>query len=160
MKTKFLFAIAFALTTVAFAQKKEVKAIEKAVKSGNFAAAKAAVPAAEALMSAMDQKTKEKFLLVKAQAFLGDNTGSASDLETAAKTFEMLKGTKYDGDAQSGLQKIIAATVNGAIADIVGDDVHVTVSLIYRADGFVLHTRVGMVFRGMRSCRHRHCCRQ
>ncbi|RMB59533.1 tetratricopeptide repeat protein [Dokdonia sinensis] len=117
MKTKFLFALAFALTTVAFAQKKEVKAIEKAVKSGSYGQAKAAVGAAEALMGNMDEKTKEKFLLLKAQAYLGVNNTNAADLKVAAETFSMLKDSKYSEDAQNGLNTIISNTVNGAIAD-------------------------------------------
>ncbi len=117
MKTKFLFAMAFALTTVAFAQKKEVRAIEKAVKAGSYGEAKAAVAPAEALMGSMDEKTKEKFLLLKAQAYLGANNTNAADLQTAAETFEMLKDSKYSEDAQNGLNTIVSNTVNAAIAD-------------------------------------------
>ena len=40
MKTKFLFVIALAFGVSAFAQKKEVKALQKAIKSGNFGEAK------------------------------------------------------------------------------------------------------------------------
>lgn len=115
MKTKILFAIAFAVTSMAFAQKKEVKILEKAIKAGNYVEAKSLVGAAEALMSQMDDKTKEKFTLLKAQAFLGLDTKDANDLTAAAKAYKALEGTKYDEDAKKGLANVVSSFVNGAV---------------------------------------------
>jgi predicted Zn-dependent protease len=117
MKTKFLFALAFALTTVVFAQKREVKAIEKAVKSGNYGAAKTALPAAEALLGSMDDKTKTKFLLLKAQTYLGVDNKNVDDLTKAADAFDALKGSKFNTEAENGLQNVVAALVNAAVED-------------------------------------------
>ncbi len=117
MKTKFLFALAFAFTTVVFAQKKEVKAVEKAIKSGSYGEAKSLVGAAEALMGSMDQKTKEKFLLLKGQAFLGVDNKNSEDLKVAASAFNMLKDTKYDKEATAGVANLVAAMVNSAVDD-------------------------------------------
>ena len=68
MKTRILFILFMASSVALFAQKKEVKALEKAVKSADFGQAKLAVAAAETLLSNMDEKTKEKFYLLKGQA--------------------------------------------------------------------------------------------
>src|SRR5690606_41235501 len=43
---------------ISFAQKNELKAAEKAIKSGNYADAKAAINSAEALIASADDKTK------------------------------------------------------------------------------------------------------
>ena len=59
-------ALVFAVATMSFAQKNEVKAIEKAIKNSNFADAKSAVSSAEALMGNMDDKMKSKFYFLKA----------------------------------------------------------------------------------------------
>lgn len=115
MKTKILFAIAFAVTSMAFAQKKEVKAIEKAIKTGSYGNAKSLVSAAEALLGQMDDKTKEKFMLLKAQAFLGVDNKDVKDLTAAATAFKALEGTKYDSEAQSGIANVVTSLVNGAV---------------------------------------------
>ncbi|MFT5751832.1 MAG: hypothetical protein ACI828_001390 [Flavobacteriales bacterium] len=117
MRTKYLFAIAFACTTIAFAQKREVKVVEKAVKSGNYGAAKAALPAAETLMGSMDEKTKTKFLLLKGQAYLGVDTKNVEDLSKAAAAFNELKDSKYKVEAENGLRNVVAALVNAAVED-------------------------------------------
>ncbi|TVZ51458.1 tetratricopeptide repeat protein [Dokdonia sp. Hel_I_53] len=117
MRTKFLFTIALAASSVVFAQKKEVKAIEKAIKSGSYGEAKTLLAPAAALESEMDDKTKEKFTLLKAQAYLGVNNKNEADLEKAAIAFSSLKGTKYDDDATQGLSSVVTSLVNGAVDD-------------------------------------------
>lgn len=117
MKTKLVLAIALAVTSMAFAQKKEVKAIEKAIKTGSYGEAKSLVAAADALMGQMDEKTKEKFMLLKGQAYLGVDNKDAADLEAAASAFKALEGTKYEQDGIDGLTNVVAALVNGAVND-------------------------------------------
>ncbi len=117
MKTKFLFAIAIAISTMTFAQKREVKAVEKAIKSGSYNEAKSLLAEAEALMSEMDEKTKEKYMLLKAQAYLGVNNSNTEDLEKAAEAFKALEGTKYEDDGVAGLQNIVLSYVNNAVED-------------------------------------------
>ena len=73
-----------------FAQKKEIKTAEKAIKSSNFANAKAAINAAESLISAMDDKTKAKFYLLKGQALYANGAGSNTDIDGALESFKML----------------------------------------------------------------------
>ena len=68
MKKQLIIALAFSISAFSFAQKKELKTVEKAIKNNNFAEAKTAVAQAEALLSAMDEKTKAKFYYLKGQA--------------------------------------------------------------------------------------------
>lgn len=91
MKKLVAFVVFVALTSMSFAQKNEVKAIEKAIKSGNFPQAKAALTAAEALMGNMDNKLKAKFLFLKAKALYAEGKGSDADLDTALQTIKTLK---------------------------------------------------------------------
>ena len=117
MKTRILFAIAFAVTSMAFAQKKEVKAIEKAIKSGSYGEAKSLVSAADALLGQMDEKTKSKFMLLKAQSFLGVDNKNVADLTKAGEAFKALMGTKLESQAKTGLSNVVAALVNAAVQD-------------------------------------------
>lgn len=117
MKTKFLFVIALAFGVSAFAQKKEVKAIQKAIKSGSYGEAKGLVAPAEALVGSMDEKTKQSFLLAKAQAFLGVNNKNAEDLKVAADAYNQLKDTKFNAEAEAGISNVVVAMVNSAIED-------------------------------------------
>ncbi len=117
MKTRILVITALVFATMTFAQKKEVKALEKSIKSGSYGEAKGLVGAAEALMSGMDGKTKEKFLLLKAQAYLGVDNKNFDDLKKAAEAFDMLKDTKYATEGETGKANAVAAMVNTAVED-------------------------------------------
>lgn len=90
MKKQVILALALMIGSFSFAQKKELKTAEKAIKSSNFADAKAAINAAESLMSAMDDKQKAQFYFLKAQAFYADGKGSNDEIDTALESFKML----------------------------------------------------------------------
>ncbi len=105
--------LVFTVTAVSFAQKNEVKAIEKALKNSNFANAKSAVSVAEGLMSNMDDKMKAKFLFLKAQALYANGAASDSDMDKAIATLEELKNhessigkLRYTEDANEMKTKI------------------------------------------------------
>ncbi|MCK5401060.1 MAG: tetratricopeptide repeat protein [Flavobacteriaceae bacterium] len=91
MKKYIVLSLALMLCLFSFAQKKEIKTAEKAIKSNNFADAKAALQSAEALMSAMDEKTKAKFYFLKGQALYANGTGNDLDISEALNSFKMLK---------------------------------------------------------------------
>lgn len=80
-----------AVTAMSFAQKSEIKAIEKAIKSKNWADAQSAVSAADKLTSNMDDKTKAKYYYVKAQALYADGTGSNENIDKAIESLAQLK---------------------------------------------------------------------
>ncbi|WP_299126893.1 tetratricopeptide repeat protein [uncultured Winogradskyella sp.] len=81
MKKLFTLILSLVFATMSFAQKDEVKALEKALKKSNFADAKSAVTAADALIGNMDDKTKAKYYLLKAKALIG--SGSDADVDNA-----------------------------------------------------------------------------
>ena len=66
-------AILGATTTFTFAQKNEVKALEKAVKSEKYNETKSLISKAESLIGNADDKTKAKFYYLKAKAMLNGN---------------------------------------------------------------------------------------
>ncbi|MCK0109842.1 tetratricopeptide repeat protein [Flavobacteriaceae bacterium S0825] len=97
MKKQVILALALIIGSFSFAQKKELKTAEKAIKSSNFADAKAAIHAAESLMSAMDDKTKAKFYFLKGQALYANGTGSNEDIDGALESFKMLSDVEKTG---------------------------------------------------------------
>lgn len=92
MKKQLIIALAFSICAFSFAQKKELKTLEKAVKNGNFAEAKSAISQAESLMSAMDKKSKDKFYYLKGQALYANGKGSMSDIDAAIESLGNVEG--------------------------------------------------------------------
>lgn len=91
MKKIVLLSLALSCLAYSFAQKKELKEAEKAIKSDNFADAKSMLSVAEAMKSMMDDKTKAKFYFLKGQAFYANGTGSDDDVSEALTNFKLLK---------------------------------------------------------------------
>ncbi|MEM9680558.1 MAG: tetratricopeptide repeat protein [Bacteroidota bacterium] len=100
MKKVIIIVSALLVSSWSFAQKNEVKAMEKAVKNTNFADAKAAAKSAEALIGNMDDKTKAKFYFFKAQALYANGAGTDQDIDEAIKSFDELK------DLESSMGKL------------------------------------------------------
>ena len=93
MKKQLIIALAFSISAFSFAQKKELKTLEKAIKNNNFVEAKAAVAPAEGLISAMDEKTKAKFYYLKGQALYANGKGSDADIEAALESLSKAETT-------------------------------------------------------------------
>lgn len=91
MKKIIALVLLVAVTSISFAQKNEVKSIEKALKNSNFSDAKSAVAAAEALLGNMDDKTKAKFYFLKAQALYAKGAGTDANIDEAISSLDMLK---------------------------------------------------------------------
>lgn len=92
MKKQLIIALAFSISAFSFAQKKELRSAEKAIKGNNFAEAKAALNQAKALMSAMDDKSKAKYYYLLGQAFYANGAGSIQDIDKALESLENVKG--------------------------------------------------------------------
>lgn len=88
MKKQIVVALAILVGTFSFAQKKELKTAEKAIKSGNFADAKSALMSAESLLGAADEKTKAKYYFLMGQAQYANGTGSNEDVAGAIASFD------------------------------------------------------------------------
>jgi len=115
MKKQVVLALALMISAFSFAQKKELKAVEKAIKSSNFADAKAAISTAESLMSAMDDKTKAKFYFLKGQAFYANGAGSNSDLDTVLESFKML--SELEGKSEKSTYSSQASQLKAEMAN-------------------------------------------
>lgn len=91
MKKFIALVLLLAVTSMSFAQKNEIKAIEKALKNSNFSDAKSAVAVAEGLMGNMDDKLKAKFYFLKAQALYANGAGTDANIDDAIMTLDKLK---------------------------------------------------------------------
>lgn len=83
MKKQFIFALAVMVSISTFAQKKELRTLEKAVKNNNYAEAKSAVSQLEPMVDSMDDKLKSKYYFNKAQAYYANGAGSNADFKMA-----------------------------------------------------------------------------
>ena len=93
MRNQIILALAFSISAFSFAQKKELKTAEKAIKNNNYAEAKAAINQAEGLISAMDEKSKAKFYYLKGQALFANGKGSLSDIDAALESLGKVEGS-------------------------------------------------------------------
>lgn len=91
MKKQIIIALTIAMCSFSFAQKKELKVAEKAIKGSNFAEAKLALTQAESLLSTMDSKLKDKFYYLKGQSFFANGGGSLKDFDAALENFGKVK---------------------------------------------------------------------
>jgi len=94
MKKIVVLSFALMIGAFSYAQKKELKEAEKAIKDNNFADAKSMLSQAESMMSAMDDKEKAKFYFLKGQALYANGTGSDADVSEALKSFQLLRETE------------------------------------------------------------------
>ena len=94
MKKQILVAIACMVAAFAFAQKKELKAAEKAIKNSNFSEAKAALSQLEGMMSSMDDKYKSEYHLLKAEALYANGSGNADDINHAIEQLKLVSSSE------------------------------------------------------------------
>lgn len=98
---KVLLATALLASVVAVAQKDELKTAKKAVKGGDFAAAKAALKAAEPLIANAKDSEKEDFYYLSAMAAYGNgNPQGAAVNETIDAFNAYLDYSKSSGDTK------------------------------------------------------------
>jgi tetratricopeptide (TPR) repeat protein len=90
MKNQFVIALAFLISTFTFAQKKELKAVEKAIKSNNYSEAKAGLTQVEPMLSGLDEKTKSQYYLLNAQALYANGAGSIPDVDKALESLSKI----------------------------------------------------------------------
>ncbi|MDB2462676.1 tetratricopeptide repeat protein [Algibacter sp.] len=105
MKKQLIVALAFSISAFSFAQKKELKLAEKAIKSNNFAEAKTAITQAESFLSTMDDKSKAKFYFLKGQALYANGKASIDDISAAVESLDKVNGG-YVGEIKDLKQTI------------------------------------------------------
>lgn len=110
MKKGILLALAVSMGAFSFAQKKELRTAEKAIKSNNFAEAKGALNEAKSLMSEMDEKLKAKYYFLNAQALYANGKGSDADVNASLESL-----AKVEGEYQSEVAEFKQNMVNNMI---------------------------------------------
>lgn len=113
-----IFALALVfMTMVSFAQKKELKTAEKAIKKQDYATAITAINSIESIIENADGKTKAKYYFLKGQAY-----SATKKYEVAGESFNTLialekkiKSVKYTNKAVPMLNEMINETSNRAI---------------------------------------------
>ncbi len=93
MKKQIVVALAFFIGAFSFAQKKELKAVEKAIKNNNFAEAKSVLGQVESLILSADDKTKSKYHFLLGKALYANGAGSNIDFDKAIQSFEKAGGS-------------------------------------------------------------------
>ena len=91
MRKQLIIALTFSVSALAFAQKKELKTAERAIRSTKYEEAKVALKQAEALMSNMDDKTKAKFYYLNGEALYAGGAGSIADVDAALDNLNKVK---------------------------------------------------------------------
>jgi len=113
---KQVLAVAFlGLTAITFAQKAEVKALEKAVKSEKFAQTAGLINAAEKLINNADAKTKAKFYYLKTKALL--NGTNYDGMLKALTEFDANGTSKYKAE----IDKLKADTATKLVNEVVAN---------------------------------------
>ncbi len=113
MKKYFLLAFVMLFTVAVWAQKKEVKSAEKALKKGDLTTAVESLKAAEGMLAQADDKTKSRFYYVKGMVYQAQAATDPSAYRTAVESykkvleFEKEKGlSKYSGEARAKLNEL------------------------------------------------------
>jgi len=97
MKKQIVVALALLIGAFSFGQKKELKAVEKAIKNNNFAEAKTVLGQVESLISSADAKLKDKYYFLLGKALYANGAGSSVDFEKAIESFDKA-GSTYKGE--------------------------------------------------------------
>ena len=128
MKSKYvLLASALLISVSTFAQKDQIKAAEKALKSGNSAEAKSILQQAESLIANAADAEKAQYFFVKGNTLVDlatKNIDVTKNQLEAAKAFqelivvEKVSGkSKYTSQAQTSITDIKGKILNSAVED-------------------------------------------
>ncbi|MFB9055603.1 tetratricopeptide repeat protein [Mariniflexile ostreae] len=91
MKNRVIITLAFSACVFSFAQKKELRTAEKAIKGNNYAEAKAALNQAKSAMSEMDGKQEAQYYYLFGQALYANGAGSNADFDKALESLNNVK---------------------------------------------------------------------
>lgn len=89
MRKQIIIALAFAVSAFSFAQKKEFKTAEKAIKNKDFNSAKTVLNTIEPMLETLDDELKEKYYYLHSVALFADGKGSDADVSKALKEIEL-----------------------------------------------------------------------
>ncbi|GAA4231585.1 hypothetical protein GCM10022291_04370 [Postechiella marina] len=106
MKKQTIIALALSVSAFSFAQKKEIKTAEKAVKANNFSEAIAALKQVEPLVESLDEKTKSKYYYLKGVALFANGAGNNNDVTNSLENINKVKGA-YGSEIKALKQSMI-----------------------------------------------------
>ncbi len=95
MKNNTIVALALSVSVFSFAQKKELKLAEKAIKAKNFSQAATALLPVESLVGSLDDNTKNKYYYLKSVALFANGEGKGKDLRESVKAIKKVRGKEY-----------------------------------------------------------------
>lgn len=110
MKNRIIVALALSISVLSFAQKKELKTADKAIKGANYAEAKVALKQAESLLVEGDAKLNAKFNYLSAKALYAGGAGSLDDIDTALDNL-----SKIDGLLGPQITELKQTMINGIL---------------------------------------------
>ncbi|QDO95574.1 tetratricopeptide repeat protein [Formosa sediminum] len=90
MKKQIIVALALSVSAFSFAQKKELKAAEKAIKNNNYAEAKTSLNQVTPMLSSIDDKYKSKYYFLQAEALYANGAGSTEDVNKALENLDLV----------------------------------------------------------------------
>ncbi|WP_420574223.1 tetratricopeptide repeat protein [Kordia sp.] len=141
MKKTILIFSAMLITAFSFAQKKELRAVEKALKKGNTVEAKEVLASISSTIENADAKYKAKYYFLKGSTYqeLADKGMDAdASLKIAGEAYNKLfafekeqKEFKYTKDAKPKLQTMISKLVDKAIASQKAKDFDKASDILY-----------------------------
>ena len=125
MKKTILIFSAMLITAFSFAQKKELKAVEKALKKGNTVEAKAALSSISSTIESADAKYKAQYYFIKGRTYqelAEKGMDTDASLKTAGDAYNKLfafekeqNEFEYTKEAKPMLQTMISKMVEKAI---------------------------------------------
>ncbi|WP_340076428.1 tetratricopeptide repeat protein [Leptobacterium sp. I13] len=138
MKRQILIFSAILVSTISFAQKKELKTAEKSLSKGDVAGAKVALESAKALIASADDKTKAQYYLIEGK-INHDAAKKGDSYELAIASFKKVisieeSGKKtYTDEANQLLETIFGDMVNDAVKANEQKDYAKSSKLLYMA---------------------------
>ena len=108
-----------------FAQKSEIKAAEKAMKSGDAASAKASLESAAGAIAGADERTQAQYYFLRGQVYSdlakkGDMSAFGESVDSYKKVLSVEEASgkvKYTGDAKAQMSSVANDLVNAAVED-------------------------------------------
>ncbi len=125
MKTNMLIMAAMLIGLAGFAQKSEIKAAEKAMKSGDAATAKASLESAAGAITGADERTQAQYYFLRGQVYAdlakkGDMSAFGESVDSYKKVVSLEEASgkiKYTGDAKAQMSLVANDLVNTAVED-------------------------------------------
>lgn len=132
MKKQVIIALALFVSVFTFAQKKEVKALEKAVKKDNYAEAKAIATQLDSQVSTMDDKLKEDYYLAAAKAYYAN--GSSNNADTKKAIENILKVGSEGAEFKKIIENDLLTKANKHYTDQKFGQAAETFNMIYKVN--------------------------